>query len=407
MRKKLEIPTIGNVLRLFSTKIDDFAGESKRSYRKAFSSFQLYSIGNYSMTVMLENTVVENWIINNLIQGLSHKTVSFYLDKISSLYSNIAHKLIGGKTTLFKEVKRRLKELDSKVNYHKIITQVTTKLNHIYQESKSEHTQSNILNKISGNFLDSDTNKKESLNFIWGCLALKAGVLPNIVKNILGVVPTRLKLLDLTEATAITETEKLHALNSVKNAAKEETAQWFAMRLRPKVKFETLIERFSQISDTVKLPELFYPNEEIVKKTGKKVIWKGKPVIRDVVFFKTQKKSIFPLFQHIYDIAWCYRTPGGGYGNYAPIPTQAMENFKKTLGLLTPDFEVEAAGEMELRPGDEVIIVTGEYADEPAEILKRAIETEDGNKIYRVSLLNSNGHWDIGIDARFLKKVKK
>lgn len=401
MKKKLETATIGNVLRLFSKKLEDYKGESKRSYQKAFSSLQLYTIGNYSMSANFESGVVENWVIDNIIQGLTKKTVSFYLEKISSLYSGIAHRLIGGRESLFKNIKKKLKEIPA-TNYSVSINRIVSGIQFMAKENSSPRVK-RIIEALE-NFSCTSGDVKDSFKNIWGSMALKAGVLPDIVKGVLGSVPKQLEFLNICEPAQISVETCEKANSLVKESLKGEEPQWFAMRLRPKIKFERILERFSLLSDSVKLPELFYPCEEIAKKINRKLVWSGKPVIRDVVFFRTHKNEIYPLFTKLYDLAWCYRTPGGAPGSYAPIPSKAMEDFKKALGFLSPDFEVMPAGEMELKPGDKVIIVNGEYALETAEILKKPIETENGNKIYRVTLLNQNGHWDIGIDARLLKK---
>ena len=152
------------------------------------------------------------------------------------------------------------------------------------------------------------------------------------------------------------------------------------------------------------MPELFYPCEEIANRVGHKVLWKEKPIIRDVVFFKKRKSEIYEMFTKLYDLAWCYRKPGGGIGNYATIPAKAMEDFKRALGMLTPDLEITPAGEMHHKPGDIVVFVNGNNIEEYGRILKKPSIDTDGNKIYRVTLLNSNGHWDIGVDARLLRK---
>lgn len=400
----MEAPTIGNVLKLFSKKLEDFTGESKRSYQKAFSSFQLYTIGNYSMSSSFDNIVIENWVVDNIFQGLTRKTVSFYLEKISSLYTGVAHKLIGGKEPIFKDVKKKLKELPAAINYSSIINRVSSKIHEMVNRGAVSGEKRRLVESLENYDIVNSSESKESLKRIWACLALKSGVLPNVVKSAIGKVPSILKPLQIVETKEISENLYKQAAKSVAESLKGEEPQWFAMRLRPKVKFEGILERFSLLGDTVKMPEFFYPSQEIAKKVGRKMVWTGKPVIRDVVFFKTRKCEIYPLFTNLYDLAWCYRTPGGGTGNYAVIPDKAMEEFKNALGFLNPDFEVMPTGQLELKPGDKVVIVDGEYAREIAEILKKPETMEDGNTIYRVSLLNQNGHWDIGIDARLLKK---
>lgn len=405
MRRKVEIATLGNLLRLFSSRLAEFKGESKRSYQKAFSSFQIYLVGNYSMTTMFESHVVENWVVANILQGLSRNTVSFYLEKISSLYSGIAHKLEGGKTDVFKEVKKKFKSLEYDLNSGVKYRNISLKVRNFNSSQLKKHKKCLLAQALKDYSLPGKVNEKDSLKDIWLSVALYSGVLPNVVKGIIGGSTKGNRILDLCESKEVSEEERHEAANSVERCIQGEDLQWFAMRLRPKVNFQGILERFAQISEIVSLPELFYPCDEIAKKVGGKIVWKGKPLIRDVVFFKSRKSEIYPLFSRLYDLAWCYRTPGGTGGDYAVIPDKAMENFRNAIGFLSSDFEVTPLGEMKLKPGDKVVIVEGEYANELAQVLKQPSRKDMENMIYRVSLLNSNGHWDIGIDARLLKKV--
>ncbi|MCH5229575.1 MAG: hypothetical protein J1F12_06225 [Muribaculaceae bacterium] len=455
MKKQLQEPTLDNILQLFSKRLEDFSGESKKSYQKALSSFQVFVMTNYSLSEYLESRIVENWVIFNILQDLSRKTVSFYLEKLSSLYTSIAPGLIGGKVLSFKEIKVKLKQLPL-IDYAKEVNIPAGRILALWKSKKhnlkipdtiedlifyslskggipvrqiirEKKEEVKVFLKRKQDLVSSSENHKilsslieeylllqglsitdhtdKTLSHLWNILALKAGITADIIKSMMPVVHLRLGVLNLAENTDIDDLSREIAIKTVTDFLYGEEKQWFAMRLRPRVKFESLMAKFVQLNNIIKLPELFYPCEEIARKVGKKVIWEGKPVIRDIVFFRTRKSEIYPLFSKIYDLAWCYRTPGGGYGNYATIPAKAMDEFKEALGILSPAFEVAPAGFLELQPGDEVIIVTGDYARQHARILKQGTDDEEGNKVFRVSLLNGLGHWDIGIDARLLKKA--
>lgn len=406
MKKQKEVPIIDNILRLFSKRLNDFSGESKRSYQKAFSSLQIYTISHYSTSHIFDKGVVFNWIVDNLLQGLSYKTVAFYLDKISSLYTRIANRLEGGREVDFKEIKNKLRELPSSTDYAPEIVRTAGGLSALAMKSKAENKSNPLVDQILSYPIEDTANVKESVKRIWAATALNAGIPSDVVKGIIGETGSNLKILNLCEAKPLTTDEKKEVIKKVGESLFGEPIQWFAMKLRPKVNFTSLMARFTQIADEIQLPEIFYPMEEIAGMVGRKIVWKGRPVIRDVVFFKSRKSDIYSLFTKIYDIAWCFRTPGQGVGNYAVIPDRAMEDFRNALGILSPDFEVAPAGEMQLRPGDKVIILNGEYAREEAKILKESKDKADGHKVFRVTLLNSHGHWDIGIDARLLKKVE-
>lgn len=405
VRKKPEQATLGNILRLMADKLGEFKGESRRGYQKAYSSFQLYVIGNYPMTYILDNNVLENWVVTNLIHGLTYKTTTFYLEKISSLYSHIANKLNGGKQLFFKIVKKNLKEAAPNISYAFDVNKIGKRI-FSYCKMHTCNKKDNLLVKTLKTFsFEREVHNKESISLLWGYLALIAGISPCVVRSVLGIPPAKLSFLTICEIQDLNQ-EGRHDINKrIENRLKGEDPQWFAMRLRPRINYESLIERFGLISDLVNIPELFYPIEEISKRVGRKIVWKGKPIIKDIIFFKSPKADIYPLFTKIYDLAWCYKTPGGISGSYANIPEKAMENFKAAIGLLTPEYELAPSGKLPLKPGDKVIIVNGDYMNEPAQIIKKATEDETGNTIFRVSLLNKNGNWDIGIDARLLKKI--
>ncbi|MCH5227213.1 MAG: hypothetical protein J1F16_05275 [Muribaculaceae bacterium] len=405
MKRKPVAATLENILKLFSKRLDNFTGESHRSYHKAFTSFQLFVVSNCHLNETIDRVTIENWLVSNFLQNLSAKTISFYLDKVSSLYSAVAFQLQGGRQPVFKEVKKVLKTINASNNYGHEIHSRVAKVKSWWKRSQEEGKTNNVIEAITSFAAYPERPLPRHVQNIWACVALDAGVPGNVVRNILTQVPPQLKFLSICEERPLKHSEVEEAARIAANSLKGEEPQWFAMRMRPRVKFEDLLNRFSLISDEIKIPELFYPLEEIAKRVGGKIVMEGRPIIRDIVFFKKRKQEIYPMFCKLYDLAWCYRTPGAGSGNYTPIPTKAMENFRKALGFLTPDFEWKPSGEMELNPGDEVVIVNGEFVNDHARILKKATLDELGNKVYRVSLIGNNGRWDIGIDARLLKKA--
>lgn len=403
-RKKIEPPTLDNLLRLFSRRLDEFSGESKRSYQKAFSSFQVYLISNYSLEDTFDKNVIANWLIYLIISGLSPKTVVFYLEKIAGLYSGVAKYLEGGKQSWFKEIKKELKDFDDFNFSPEFIKRISSRLKLLYQFTRISRADSALIDAVTDMPVNPGPEVKNSIRSFWGALALHIGIRADMVLGFFGSAPPNLGILSLAAPKELDPEERHSMVRRVALSFRGEQPSWFAMRLRPKVKYETLIQRFATLSGEVPMPELFYPCEEITKKIRRKLVWEGKPVIRDIVFFKIRKSEIYPLFTRIYDLAWCYRNPGGQPGNYASIPPKAMDSFREAIGFLTPDFEVAPSGEMALLPGDKVVILDGDYAMKKATVLKAA-EEDDGTKIFRVSLLHNNGHWDIGIDARLLKKA--
>ena len=405
MANTLKPATLENILMLMKKRLNDFSGESRRSYSKAFSSFQYFVVGNYLLSEKLNQNIVENWVIDNRLQSLTEKTTSFYLDKVASLYGAVADKVEGGKSRIYKEVKAKLKDNSFPRDYGITVETCVKKIRNYYK-SRQPSALDSYLNHSSLSPLKNEDNLTKTQ---WACFAIRSGIPSEIIASILGNIPEPLKILEICSKIDISDDIIKETQKTVRNALINDNKEWFAMRLRPGVSYDSLIERFSKLTGVVKMPELFYPCEEIAVRVGKKIVWTGKPIIKDVVFFKYCITEIYSLFTHIYDLAWCYRNPGSSsYIKYASIPTKYMEDFKNAIGFLRPGYEIKPAGEMDFKPGDEVVIVNGDFAENKAKILKNIgseDENSDSGQIYRVVLLDKNGKWEIGIDARWIKKV--
>lgn len=402
MRKKKLPPTLENILRLMEKKLREYKGESRRSYHKAFSSFQFFVLNHHNLSSFLTGEVLENWIVENIVSGLTKSTISFYLDKISSLYSGIACDIQGGKEPLFKIIKKNFRSLNYDLKASTHIKKTTSKLKNIWRSDPRKAKNLCIIDR----FFRYPENRSHhgAMDYIWASIALKAHVKASVVKGIIENVPQGLEFLDLCDSQKVGDKELKTISEKVQNYLMEEEPEWFALRLRPHTRYSQLIERCGRLPHEIEIPEFFYPCKEITRKVGKKVIWEGRPIIHDVVFFYYRRSRIYPLITHIYDVAWCYRRNGWGAECYEAIPEKALEDFKKAIDFLTPDYDVAPAGEMKLNPGDRVIILNGSHAGNIGEIIKKPEYDKEGNIIYRVTLLHGFGHWDIGIDARMLKR---
>lgn len=246
-------------------------------------------------------------------------------------------------------------------------------------------------------------NIDDTILLIWICLALQGGVPVSGIVSALVKIPSCLSFMKLSLCPGDSGLERESVISKVSSFISGEREKWFAMRLRPYVRYEELISRMAGKEVRDLLPELFYPCDEIAKRIGKKLIWKEQPVIRDIVFFKMNPGNILPMFRHIWDLAWCYRE-NSGKGGYAEIRPEAMEEFQKAIGFFSPEFEVAPAGKMPLKPGDKVVIIGGDYKDQKAKILSKET-TGDSDTVYRLQLLDSFGRWFIGMDARLLRHV--
>lgn len=211
----------------------------------------------------------------------------------------------------------------------------------------------------------------------------------------------------------------------------ENPLRWYAMKLRPYIKFDELAARFSDLQKDgiLKTPDIFYPYEEIAKKIGKKLVFDKKPVIRDIVFFRSRVTDIYPMFTKIGDLAWCYTTQGKTGKTYAAIPNSSFMVFQKTIGFFTPDYKVAPIGALAPLPGEKIVIIGGLFNGTTATFTgtepfsKSTTDSQKGNLsqtetiipetgtpetteerasiLYRLNFISDNGiEWRINVDSR-------
>lgn len=218
---------------------------------------------------------------------------------------------------------------------------------------------------------------QDTVRCYWAYAALRCGVSGAAVVGTLGRRPAGMPVLGLCENGGEIPAERQDAVSrAVAAMFVDNPESWYAMRLRPGVRFASLVRRFDELGGRVTQPELFYPCDEIARRIRKKLVYELKPVLPDIVFFKSRVTDILPMFAKIGDIAWCYKHDG----SYAAIPKGAMERFQRTIGKFTPDYEVGPAGSIELRKGDRVVVVGGPFAGQEGEIL------DEPGVIYRIRL---------------------
>ena len=172
------------------------------------------------------------------------------------------------------------------------------------------------------------------------------------------------------------------------------------MRLRHGVKYPRLLARLDEAA--LSLP-LFYPTQEIASRTGRRLVFKNEPVIRDIVFFKSEPAGVVRVFREIGDIAWCYRE--NGTGPYSRIHAADMERFQQAIGHFTPDYEVAPLGELPHRPGDRVVVLGGIFTGLQGEIAGIEQTADPAAPVlYRILLSADNGiEWRVALDPRLIK----
>ncbi len=236
---------------------------------------------------------------------------------------------------------------------------------------------------------------------IWAFAAMKCGVTPSEIYATLGARPSSMPARDV-DATARPSNE---VLKIVGETFLNNPLNWYAMKLRPGKRFEDVEERLKSVDDKVIPAEIFYPSHEIKKRINKKQKVVAQPIIPGVVFFKSRLTDVRPLFFKIGDLAWCYKE-STQHGRYATIARTEMEQFQRTIGMFTSDYEVGPLGSIKPQPGDIVKVVGGMFCGSQGELLKVVEEPKQG-VIYQLKITNDSGiEWRVGVDPRLVEHTK-
>lgn len=241
----------------------------------------------------------------------------------------------------------------------------------------------------------------DTLRTLWLSIAIYCGINPYILASF-SDNPASVSFLNLCKRETSDYINKKEINSGIAGSLFTSQKKWFALRLRQHVQYEELESRLSSIDNLSLRPELFYPCEEITKRIGHKLVWKQKPFIHDIVFFKSRPVDVYTICREIWDLAWCYRETR--YGSYAEISEKDLRTFQNTIGIFSSEYEVAPLGEMPLKPGDRVVVVGGDFINKTGRILN--LESQDnieGNVVYRIQLFDSNHNWSVGLDARFIR----
>ncbi len=275
-----------------------------------------------------------------------------------------------------------------------------------------------LIGMLSARRLPLFTSVNATIETYWAYAALRSGVSTADIVATLGHAPEGIPFLQLIARSEITPARRYAVVRTVAEVFVDNPYHWYAMRLRPHVSYADVAARLSHI-DKVDPPLLFYPYEEITRRTGRKLTSEKRPVIKDVVFFNSRVTDIPPMFRHIGDLAWCYTVSGKTGTTYAAIPGSSFKRFQETIGRFTSDYEVAPIGGLTPRPGDRIVAVGGIFDGLEADICSIATTPADStdvpvtptgfstatdlspNTIYRLQFFSPNGlEWRLNLDAR-------
>lgn len=255
---------------------------------------------------------------------------------------------------------------------------------------------------------------------LYAYAALRCGVSAAEIVAIFGRVPVGMPLLALAIPRSgqslpdVSDQRKKDIADIVSSVFSGDTPRWFAMRLRQGVRFESLERKLSIFKDDLPPLELFYPTRRIARRLGRKVVFRSKPFIADIVFFKARITDIIGIFAKIGDIAWCYTIPGDAGRRYAEISRKQFERFQQTIARFTPDYEVGSIGDLPVRPDERVVVVGGLFTGleatitgmSPSPVPAPHIPSLDTPTLYRLKIIGDNGiEWRISSDSRLIQPI--
>lgn len=242
---------------------------------------------------------------------------------------------------------------------------------------------------------------QQSVKALWAYAALRCGAKASQVCATLEGSAEALPVLSLCSGSDITDPQRQQLADAVARVFAGNPLQWFAMRLRRGATFGQIERRLA--AEHSPIPELFYPCQAIASRIGRRLVYNERPLISDIVFFRSRITDIYPLFLAIGDLAWCYTTGRGRDSSYAAIPDSDMQHFQRTIGQFTADYQIAPAGALTPRRGERVAVIGGIFAGHTGTFDKT--DPAD-NTIYRILLPDNNGiEWRIRVDSRLVRQA--
>lgn len=235
---------------------------------------------------------------------------------------------------------------------------------------------------------------------LWAACALRCGVSAAEVAACLADSASSANPAVRFAAAAILSDDSRRALTErVADALTRDPANWYAMQFRPRVNYDSVASAIAASGATVLAT--YYPQEEIRRRIGRRMVRTERPVVPGLLFFKARPSALGPLYRSIGHLAWGYRTGRGPGAPYAVIPPADMELYRATIGCFDADTDVCPAGTIALQPGDSVRILAGPFAGLPATLA--AVTRTGARTICRLHLMGTNAiEWTLTTSPRLL-----
>lgn len=239
---------------------------------------------------------------------------------------------------------------------------------------------------------------------LWAYLAMNCGVSASDVSACIAPRNKNIPVTAFAVPSELTENQIIEIRNKVETTLNHNPQHWYAMHLRPRVKYKNLTDRLTERN--ISLDDIYYPIEDIFRKVGKKKIFESQPVISWLVFFRTRATVLNRLYKEIGDLAWGYRYLPDYKSPYAVIPDAHIAEYQLAVGNFVDAVNAHPDGQFRLTPGDKVEIIGGQFKGHFA-IFEKEIHTHTRNNrsisqmTYRLRLAGiDNFTWTIHLDPR-------
>lgn len=242
---------------------------------------------------------------------------------------------------------------------------------------------------------------------IWTEAAQMADIDDRVIAAIAGEHTELPAYLKMVEPAVLTPEQKAETLSAVADYIHDTTEKWYVMNLRNN-KPADIEERLANAEGCpVKKLHTFYPCEKIVVKDGKKKRIENRPVIREILFFKTRPEYVKPIFRAIGDLAWCFRAnPSNPDSPYSVVNSRQMELFQRCICQFSDDMEISITHSPEIANGQKVRITGGIMEGYEGIVID---SSTDGNNLRTFGLQLANDSaltWKVDVDERFIQPIK-
>lgn len=214
------------------------------------------------------------------------------------------------------------------------------------------------------------------------------GIKATHLKSVVDRLPAGSSL-SLIEKELISQEKADEISERIVSAVKDYHSHWYSMRM---FKSEEEIEKDIQSDKSLKDIELYYPIEEITKRVGKRIEEVQSPVIKNILFFRTQEDTVKRLARMLYGRANIYKTRTSEKEGFAIIPDYEMYLFRMIVSNGAEEISFEEIDKEQFTAGRRVRILEGKFCGYEGKVVKRK-----GQNIILVSLCNLNFSVTAGI----------